>query len=294
MSGDTGVFARIAERIGMKAPQQQQRQQNQQQGGGSNNNQQQPLDSTQQVQERQQQNQQQAQKPTGPQSVDDMVKGLWHTDKNADGGAQAAAAKKDGKLFNVDMKGFGEAVGKMDFSQHVKPELAQKALAGDAEALKELLNGVGRGSFSQSLLTSSQMMEEAFGRKEKALLQQMDERFNAMSTRSNLRKANPAFSNPQVKPIVEFVASQLEVKYPDSTPEERTEAAQKYFMDMVDTLSKQGKDEQNQSQRQQQDGDNGRFANENDGSFDWMKFAETNDNADQPAFGPGGRSPLSS
>lgn len=260
------IFDKLAASLGNNKPQGQpvqQGQQNQQNNGQQNGQQPQPNNANGPAQPDNGMKPQQA-----AQSFEEMYKDIWKDDPKAAAGS--------GKMFNPDMANFSKVVEGMDFAGNVDPALQQKALAGDAEAMKQLLNSVGRNSFSRSALMASEMMNDGFTKKSTEFEKTMENKFKSLTARQNLAKNNPAFSSPEIRPLMESIETRLRSRFPEASAEDITQKAQEYLLGMAGKIhgGAQPKKETKVSK-----GTNPAFAGE-DGEFDWLKYAG---NGEEPA-----------
>jgi len=160
----------------------------------------------------------------------DEFKGLWETDPNA------KPAAGDAPVVPLDAAKLTEVVNKANFAGGVTADQMALVQAGGPEALTamaEIINASSRQVMTQSTLAANKMVEQAV---KKATANQTAAlpdllRQQAVST------ANPIFSNPAVKPVMEAVQSQLLAKNPTATPQEIAEMSQNFVMAMGESFA---------------------------------------------------------
>lgn len=205
--------------------------------------------------------QQQSAKPSNP--ADGQVNAAKAA-INADGGKttemkyeeiwkqEAAPIVNQGPVFSTDQQKFSEAVAGMDFTKSVPQELMQKALAGDAQSLMGLLNRVGQNAFSAATISSRDMVEHATKKTGGSLEQQVREAVRVALSEANLTKANTAFNDPLVQPLLKEVNGRLRSKFPEASPEELAQKSQQMLMQIA-TKIVSGSPEEVARQKQETD-----------------------------------------
>jgi len=126
-------------------------------------------------------------------------------------------------IFNFDPAKIQESASKMDFSKMMKPETLAKITAGGdgaTEAFLQTMNDFGRGMTVQSLQLTTGIVEKALEKQKEQFQAQLPEMFKTFQTRNSLSEANPAFNNPALKPIVESLQAQMQLKHPNASSKE--------------------------------------------------------------------------
>lgn len=184
----------------------------------------------------------------GEQSPLDGFSKLWETKKDKDGNVIQPSGPEP--LFKPDQKALSEAVGKMNFASKVDPELAKKALSGDHAALLSVINSTAQEGFSQALLASSQMMDQAFTKKMADFNASAGNTYKKLRTSETLMGENPQFSHPAVKPMFDMMQEKFSQQYPEASPAEIAQYTQKYFKEFSGVLTAnngEGDDGENQN-----------------------------------------------
>ena len=168
--------------------------------------------------------------PAEPASPLAEFKSLWDTapvDPNAPAGPKAFVAPTAEEVQT--------AVTKADFTKGFTPEqLAAVTNGGEGaqDALVQLLNSVGQQSLAQSTMVNSQLNEKAMQAAIAAEVAKMPAMLRSQSAADHMKTANPVFSNPAVKPIIEATQQQLQTKFPNATNAELTEMTQNFITAM--------------------------------------------------------------
>lgn len=171
--------------------------------------------------------------PKEPDSPLDAYKELWDTaptDPNKPSATPAA----------LDPAKLQELVGKADFTNTVTPELMTAIEAGGegaTAAMMQVMNLVAQQSMVQSTLAGNKLLETKIKSVEDNQAAIVAEAIRKQMLNNNLVEANPVFSNPAVKPVIEAVQAQLAEKNPNATPAELTVMAQNFVTTMSESLN---------------------------------------------------------
>jgi len=164
--------------------------------------------------------------PATPDSPLDEFKTLWEdlpTDPNA-------APDTPTVLDPAKLK---EVITKADFTQVITPENLTAIAAGGEEAQAAFtasMNAVAQQVLLQATLAGNKMTEQAVAAAIAKQTESIPELIRTQSLSNNLVKANPIFSNPAAKPIMEALQSQLAVKNPTATPDELATMTQEFVV----------------------------------------------------------------
>lgn len=149
-------------------------------------------------------------------------------------------ANKDSDIhapsFKLDPKVLGEVSKGMDFTKGLDPTLMEKALAGDAKSLLEVIQNVGRNSYSASLEHATALTETHLGQRAAFENSRVDKGVKQQLTADALSSA-PNYDHPVIKLELNRVASQFAAANPDATPQQIAKAAQKYITDLSQALN---------------------------------------------------------
>lgn len=138
--------------------------------------------------------------------------------------------------FKLDPKVLSEVSSSMDFTKSVPQDMIEKALQGDAKALMNVIQSVGRAAYSASL-------EHTTALTDKYLSQRADYEAQKLNTgvrqqlMSNELSSAPNFDHPVIRAELTRVANQFAAANPDASPQEIAKAAQKYIMDLSSALN---------------------------------------------------------
>lgn len=143
-------------------------------------------------------------------------------------------ASKDGKPaeqldpFNISPENLAKAASGINLSQVVTPELAQKALGGDANAFMEAINKSSQMTFMMAYQAAMQAVKPALDSRFADFSKKMPDTFKQLSVDATLQ-GDPLLSNPALKPVVDGLRSQILSKHPDATPQQLQQAISEYF-----------------------------------------------------------------
>lgn len=159
--------------------------------------------------------------------LEDMAN-VWKTATKADGtpiGPQADPLAQPMLLFKSDE--VVAAANKLDFTASLNPELAGKALAGDAGSLVELINGAVRSAFAASTINTGNMLNQTFDKYGKAIDQALPSRLRNHEV-LNRNSEDPVLSHHAVAPVVKAMKQTIAAQQPNMTPDQVQLAAENY------------------------------------------------------------------
>jgi len=131
-------------------------------------------------------------------------------------------------------------VAKTDFSKVITPESMAAITAGGegaAEAFAQAMNQVAQQVMVQSTMVGNKLTEQAVNKAREEFSASLPEMLRKQSSTDHLRSANPLFTNPAVKPVMEAIQSQLLQKHPNATNAEITTMSEKFIMAMGEEFS---------------------------------------------------------
>ena len=146
----------------------------------------------------------------------------------------------NGAPVTLDPAKLQEVIGKASFTQAVTSENIAKITAGGegaVVALTETLNAVAQQATLQSTLAANKMIEQAVTGMKSAQDAALPDMIRTQTAKNNLAAANPIFSNPAIKPIMEAAQVQIAGKYPNATPAELTDMTQRYILAMGEAFN---------------------------------------------------------
>lgn len=159
----------------------------------------------------------------------DQYKDLWQpapTDPNA---------KPEPDLFAVDPEQLGQAASKLDFAKVIKPDqLAAIARGGDdaVAAFGAAMNAVAQATWQSNFATSTQLMKDAFAKKELELETRIQGALKNQGIDAALA-SNPVFNHPAAKPVVGAIARAMSSKFPEASPQELQAKAAELLAEMA-------------------------------------------------------------
>lgn len=161
--------------------------------------------------------------------------------------------------LQIDDKVLSQVTEKLDFMQGVNPELMQKAISGDMNALIELLQHQGRQIYATTLKHNAAVTDAYVGQRDQ---------FNSSNLPSSIKREltlDTMFSG--LKNIPEFAKQQLkdtalrfQQANPDASPAEVQQAVQDYMRQVAGFVNPPSSADSN---------------NDQPGSVDWDKWASS-------------------
>lgn len=171
----------------------------------------------------------------------DSFSDLWETAKDAEGNEIASSENFDpSKMFNIDPAKMQEAVSQMDFSQAIPAETFQQIQEGGEgaqQAFANAMNLVARQAFSQSMMGSAKLVEQAMSKANQSLDSRIDARTRQSQVSSTVRDSNPAFKHPAAAPMISMLEQQFTAKHPNASPQEISQMATDYFAKFADSMA---------------------------------------------------------
>lgn len=144
----------------------------------------------------------------------------------------------------------------MNFTDGIDPELMQKATNGDAKAMIDIIQAVGRNSYRAAMDHGTALTDTFINQR-----QGFDNTRVAAGVRQQLTQAElantPNYNHPVVKAELNRVAAQFARANPDMSPAEVAKTAQEYINNLSLALNPQKPDTQN---------------SESTGELDWSKY----------------------
>lgn len=159
--------------------------------------------------------------------LEDM-QSVWKTATTADGKPVAPTADPLAQpLFNFKKDDVIASSKKLDFTASVNPELATKALAGDAAALQQYVNETVQTAFAAMTLNAGSLMNEGFVAHGRAFDQALPTRLRNHEV-ANRVSEDPVLSHPAVAPIIQAMKATIAQQQPNMRPEDVQRAAENY------------------------------------------------------------------
>lgn len=153
---------------------------------------------------------------------------VWKTATTADGKPIAPQADPLAQqLFSFKQEDVINSAKTLDFTKSVNPELATKALAGDAAALQQYVNETVQTAFAAMTLNTGNLMNDGFLRHGKAFDAALPTRLrnHEVATRQS---DDPVLSHPAVAPIMIGLKATIAQQQPGLSAEQIQTAAENY------------------------------------------------------------------
>lgn len=173
--------------------------------------------------------------PTGQQADDlnglDFFATLYD---NTDNGANSEEAP----VFALDPEKLTAAASKLDFTKDLDPELLQGLASGDLSKLPELLNAVGRASYSQALQHGAALTDKFVGQHSDYQNKQLAPMVRDQLTQNELNSdaGGLDLSNPVVARAVADTAKQLSKRHPTLPPSVIAQRAKEYHIQLASSM----------------------------------------------------------
>lgn len=153
---------------------------------------------------------------------------------NADNGASSEEAP----VFALDPEKLTAAASKLDFTKDLDPELLQGLASGDLTKLPELLNAVGRASYSQALQHGAALTDKFVGQHSDYQNKQLAPMVRDQLTQNELNSdaGGLDLSNPVVARAVADTAKQLSQRHPTLPPSVIAQKAKEYHIQLASTM----------------------------------------------------------
>ena len=164
----------------------------------------------------------------GDESPTDKFKDLWQNTPNA--------SADNTPNFRLNPETLAQHTQKMDFTRSVNGDDLQKIAAGGQEAvdaLKNILNGVGRDIFSNTAQFSSHMTESGYRVAQQSIDKGLPDIVRRQMSSQELYQANPKLRDPAMQPLVSAIQMQISQKYPNATPAEVNGMVSEYLGSVV-------------------------------------------------------------
>lgn len=153
-----------------------------------------------------------------------------------------------------------EIAGKTDFSKVVTPEMMAAISAGGEGAVAatlQAMNVMAQQTYAQSAEASMKLIDTALTKQRAEFQAELPNLIKSQSVSNNLRTSNPIFNHPAAAPILQTLATQLQLKNPTATPEQIQQQAQEYLVSFAGAANPQKQESQ---------------ANNKAGEPDWDKW----------------------
>lgn len=153
---------------------------------------------------------------------------IWNTPTNEG----AAPLTLDDPFLNVDKDKVKQLVDGMTFAQATpeQMELMQKALQGDIQSFAAVLNNVAQSVYYNAAMNSAHVAEAITRNGVTRLRDHIPQQVRTLNSAEKLYDANPGFNNPALRPMVDAIQSQFQLKNPTASPQQIAEMTKQYFI----------------------------------------------------------------
>ena len=158
-----------------------------------------------------------------PASPLDPFKDVWQN-----GNTQPQADPFSAPLFNTDPSKILAAASQQDFLRNVPPELKQKAMSGDSEAMMQIINFSTQQALALGLQLQTATTEQAGQFLGQRFQQAFPQLYKKHAVNSQAPK-NAALEHPAMAPMVNMMRERLVASNPDKRPEEIQAMVEQYF-----------------------------------------------------------------
>lgn len=168
--------------------------------------------------------------------LEDLSK-VWQTATTPDG--KPVQPQQDPlavQLFSLKPEDVTAAAAKLDFTSNINPELATKALSGDAASLMEMINSAARTAFVASTLNGANMMNDGFGRHGKAIDAALPTRLKNHALASATTD-DPVLSHKAAQPILKGMMLTIAQNNPHLSAAQVQQAAEAYVKGLGEAFS---------------------------------------------------------
>jgi hypothetical protein len=178
--------------------------------------------------------------PTPEATPLDEFKDLWKNEP-----VDPNAKPVDNTVFGpVDGEALLKTASTIDFTKVIDSALSARIQAGGEDGLKatlEAMNKVQQLGYAQSAHASTKLIEQAIAKTQEKFIAQLPQLIRDTNA-SNLIKETPAYAHPAAAPLIESLTAQMQVKYPNSTPAELRDMANRYVLDFAKSVTPKKED----------------------------------------------------
>lgn len=140
----------------------------------------------------------------------------------------------------LDQAQLQAAMAKADFSKAVTPEMMTAITAGGEEAgtaFSQAMNAVVQQAMVQSTLINEKLTAQAVQNAVAATEAKIPGLVREQSAAAHIQDANPVFSNPAIKPVIDATRTKLMEKSPNATPAQINAQLNDFVTAMSETLN---------------------------------------------------------
>lgn len=147
---------------------------------------------------------------------------------------------------NLDPAKIAEAAKTNDFTKLVTPEMQAALLKGGPEAVNvmvQMTQAMSQKSFGDSAVAATKLIERSEKAQEEKMRTIVSDMIKSHTRNETLSSANPLFTNPAVKPVMDLLSVQVAAKYPELSSAEQAKMVQDYTLQFAQAANPGKKDE---------------------------------------------------
>lgn len=149
--------------------------------------------------------------------------------------------------FSIDPKQMDTIVQGLDFTKGIDPAVMTKATQGDANALLEIIQGVGRNSYRAAIEHGGVLTDKFVGAREQHSGKSFSSKVRKELVTNQLASNTPNFQHPVVRQQLTEIAQRFQTQHPDATAKEIGDMSVQYLQDLMDAIRPPDKNQQQNS-----------------------------------------------
>jgi hypothetical protein len=188
----------------------------------------------------------------------DKFKSMWQTPTTDDGKpVQAPVDPLSQPVFTLDRQKVIDSAGKMNFTGEINPELLQKALGGDGNALAAIIDGAVRNAVAGVTLSQADLLNQAMLTNNQRVTAALPTHINR-TTLLNSQTDDPVLSHPAVQPLLTALKQTAFARNPNAKPADIEAEVHNYIRGLATAVVDSSPENIKRQQQQQA------------GEVDWM------------------------
>lgn len=169
--------------------------------------------------------------------------------------------------FSLDPKVIDQVTTNMDFTQGIPQELMQRVQQGDAAAMVEMMQHVGRQAYRNALTHTSSLTDRFVSMREDHFAKKVPHVIRDELTMGALGGENGSKMSPVARKQLADIAKRMQAANPDASPQEIATAAKQYVTDLYNAMNPDAAGSSN--------GAGGNSKQQASEPFDWDKWSES-------------------
>lgn len=158
--------------------------------------------------------------------------------------------------FAIDPKQMDNIVQGLDFTKGIDPAVMTRATQGDANALLEIIHGVGRNSYRAAIEHGGVLTDKFVGAREQYSGKSFSSKVRKELVTNQLASNTPNFQHPVVRQQLTEIAQRFQTQHPDATAKEIGDMSVQYLQDLMDAIRPpENKQQQNSQQNSEERGE---------------------------------------